>query len=226
MVIPWVKVKSKKEGTETIYKSSEVSVRDSLLRSGMMRRMDCIDCHNRPSHIYNPPMRSVNHLMSIGRIDPDLPYIKSLSVQVLEKNYNSKEEALSNISYFLKDFYRSNYAGISSEKKDKINNAIKEIQGIYLRNYFPYMRVSWRKFPEQIGHMYAPGCFRCHDGKHVSEEGKVISKDCNVCHTLLAQEFENKETEFSLKGVEYKHPVEIGRAWEEIGCSSCHLAKK
>jgi len=88
------------------------------------------------------------------------------------------------------------------------------------------MRVSWRYFPEQIGHMYAPGCFRCHDGKHFSDEGKVISRDCNVCHTLIAQEFENSETEYSLKGVEYKHPIDIGDSWKDIGCSTCHLGKK
>jgi len=74
--------------------------------------------------------------------------------------------------------------------------------------------------------MYSPGCFRCHDGKHVSSEGKVLSKDCNICHTLLAQEFEGQPAQLSLSGVEYKHPIDIGNAWKTSICSNCHNRKK
>jgi hypothetical protein len=73
--------------------------------------------------------------------------------------------------------------------------------------------------------MYDLGCFRCHDGKHVSDEGKVLSKDCNTCHTILAQQFERDTLRISLGGVEYKHPVDIGDAWKETNCSDCHNQK-
>jgi len=102
---------------------------------------------------------------------------------------------------------------------------VEEVQKIYSRNYFPSMGVSWRKFPEHIGHLYAPGCFRCHDGKHVNEEGKVLSRDCNVCHTILAQKFEKDELRLSLGGIDYQHPVDVGNAWKEINCSECHEKK-
>jgi nitrate/TMAO reductase-like tetraheme cytochrome c subunit len=224
MVIPWVKSKSK-DGTETIYKLKDYPL-EKEITSDLTRRMDCIDCHNRPSHIFHPPMRSVNHLMDLERIDSELPFIKSISVRVLDRPYSSKEIALDSIRLAIEEFYNSNYPSLAVNKKENIEKSISEIQNVFKRNYFPSMNVSWRYFPDQIGHMYAPGCFRCHDGKHFSNDGKVISHDCNVCHTLLAQEFENAETEFSLKGVEYKHPVDIGDSWKEIECSTCHLAKK
>lgn len=225
MIIPWVKAKSK-DGKETVYKLKNFPLDEKDITEDMTRRMDCIDCHNRPSHIYHPPMRSVNHLMDLERIDPELPFIKSIAVQVLDRPYTTKEIALDSIKIAVEEFYKANYPSVSVNKNESIEKSISEIQTIYKRNFFPYMNVSWRYFPDQIGHMYAPGCFRCHDGKHFSDDGKVISHDCNVCHTLLAQEFENEETEFSLEGVEYKHPVDIGDSWKEIGCSSCHLAKK
>jgi len=225
MTIPWVRAKSR-NGKETIYRIKDFALEDKDITRNRLRKMDCIDCHNRPSHIYNPPMRSVNHLMELNRIDTGLPYIKSISVRALDKEYSSKDIALDSIKFYIEEFYKTNYPAIAAEKKASINKSIKEVQNIYRRNFFPGMRVSWRYFPEQIGHMYAPGCFRCHDGKHFSDDGKVISHDCNVCHTLISQEFENAKTEFSLKGVEYKHPVDIGESWKEIGCSACHLGKK
>jgi nitrate/TMAO reductase-like tetraheme cytochrome c subunit len=224
LLIPWVKVKSK-DGRETIYRRRDSSLKDEDITPDMIRRMDCIDCHNRPSHIFNPPMRSVNHLMELNRIDPELPFIKSISVQALEKPYSTKDIALDSIETIIYDFYKVNYPYIYSDKYESIVRSIEEVQKIYSRNYFPYMRASWKYFPNQIGHLFAPGCFRCHDGNHFSDDGIVISHECNVCHTILAQEFENKEIEFSLEGIEYKHPVDIGTSWKEIGCPSCHRAK-
>lgn len=188
--------------------------------------MDCIDCHNRPAHIYNPPMRSVNHVMAIDRINPNLPYAKSLSVEVLDKPYTSKEIALDSIKTYMEEFYQANYPQVWDSSRANIELAIKEVQKIYSRNYFPSMNVSWRKFPENIGHMYSPGCFRCHDGKHISEDGKVISRNCNICHSIIAQEFDNQKPQVALDGVDYKHPVDIGNAWKQMECSSCHTREK
>lgn len=184
--------------------------------------MDCIDCHNRPSHIYHPPTRSVNHIMALDWIKPSLPFIKSLSVDVLENSYNTKKIARDSIKIIVESFYKNNYPDIVLSNKGSIERAVWEIQKIYSRNYFPEMKVSWKKFPEHIGHMYSPGCFRCHDGKHVSSDGKVLTKDCNTCHTILAQKFEKDAVQVSLEGIKYRHPVDIGDAWMEMNCSDCH----
>ena len=220
-VIPWVRSK-RPDGTMTIYKNIEMPVSEDSLKKAFMRRMDCIDCHNRPTHIYHPPARSVDHVMSQGWIDTKLPSVKSIAVKALEEPYTSKQVGLDSIRAEINDFYKQNYPDIAEMKKARIDSTIEEVQKIYSRNYFPEMGVSWKKFPDNLGHLYYKGCFRCHDGKHVSEDGKVLSRDCNTCHTILAQQFEKDTLRISLGGIDYRHPVDIGDAWKEMNCSECH----
>lgn len=223
MEIPWVKSKNK-DGKETIYKTRDFDFTGFDTGLDSQRRMDCVDCHNRPSHIYHPPMQSINNLMARNLIDTTLPYIKSITVQALEASYSTKETALDSIRITIEDFYSENYSSIMQSKKDAVYEAINQTQQVYSKNYFPYMNVSWKEFPNQIGHMYAPGCFRCHDNNHVSDEGKVISQDCKICHTIIEQKAEGFEDRFSPAGVDYMHPVDIGETWRE-GCIECHSGK-
>lgn len=224
-VIPWIHLKTK-DGRDEIFISREGGLSEEEMLKGVERKMDCIDCHNRPSHIYHVPATSINHLMAINWIDAKLPYIKSVAMDALEKPYTSKDAALDSISTVVKEFYAANYKELFAEKKSSVDRAIKEVQKIYSRNFFPSMLVSWRQYPDHIGHMYSTGCFRCHDGKHFNKEGKTISKDCNLCHTIIAQKFENSKQQISLSGIEYKHPVDIGNEWYEMNCSDCHSRKK
>ena len=221
MMIPWVRSRDA-QGRVVIYRSTDIPFSDEQLSKLELRRMDCIDCHNRPTHIYHPPSRSINNVMALGWIDPELPFIKSLAVEVLENSYRTKEIALDSIKIIIENFYKENYPSVALGKKPNIERSVKEIQKIYSRNFFPEMNVNWKKFPEHIGHLYSPGCFRCHDGKHVSDDGKVLSKDCNTCHTILAQKFQKDTLRISLEGINYIHPVDIGNAWMEMNCSDCH----
>lgn len=221
LIIPWVRVRHS-DGAERVYRSTEVRLSDEELAGLKKRRMDCIDCHNRPTHIYHPPSRSVNLVMELGWIDDTLPYIKSVAVRALEERYTSKKSALDSIAILIREYYETNYPAVAVQKAAAIDRAIKEVQRIYERNYFPEMKHDWRQYPNHIGHLYAPGCFRCHDGKHVSDDGKVLSRDCNVCHTIISQHFERRKQKVSLSGIEYEHPVDIGTAWKEMNCSDCH----
>ncbi len=220
-VIPWVQSKSP-DGKITVYRNKEIDVTEEELKAKEHRIMDCVDCHNRPTHIYHHPAQSVNSAMNAGWIDPTLPSAKSIAVKALEYPYSTNQHALDSIRTVMTDFYTTNYPAIASSKKDNIEKAVQHLQTIYSRNYFPEMQVNWKNYPNHIGHMYTPGCFRCHDGKHVSDDGKVLSRDCNTCHTILAQQFENDSVRISLDGVEYRHPVDIGDAWKEMNCSECH----
>jgi len=222
--IPWVKVKDR-DGAERIYQDSENPISTEELSKTEMRKMDCIDCHNRPTHIYRPPSVTVNSALALGWIDPALPDAKSLAVNLLELTYSSKEKAMDSIKVQFEDYYRFKYPSVYESKRKEIKTAAAEIQKIYSRNYFPTMNVSWKKYPDNIGHLYSPGCFRCHDGKHKTAAGKILSRECNVCHTILAQKFEKEGLRLSLSGVEYKHPVDIGDAWKEINCSDCHTGQ-
>ncbi|MBI5473890.1 MAG: NapC/NirT family cytochrome c [Ignavibacteriae bacterium] len=223
-VIPWVRIKGPDGKIET-YRSADNPISNEELATLKERRMDCIDCHNRPTHIYHPGARSVNHVMTLGWIDPKLPNVKSTAVSALEFPYSTKQAAQDSILLVIEEYYATNYPEIARTQKAAIERTIVEVQKIYSRSYFPEMQVNWKKYPDNLGHMYYPGCFRCHDGKHVSESGKVLSRDCNVCHTILAQQFERDTLRLSLGGVEYKHPVDIGDAWKETNCSDCHNQK-
>jgi hypothetical protein len=220
-VIPWIRSKHP-DGKMTIYRSTEGTLSDEELQKRPVRRMDCIDCHNRPTHIYHPPARSVNHVMELGWIDPSLPGAKALSVRALEYPYSSAQGAMDSIKLTVEEYYASNYPAIAGTKRGAIERTVDEVRKIYSRNYFPAMRVNWKSFPDNIGHLYYPGCFRCHDGKHVSEGGVVLSKDCNMCHTILAQQFQQDTLRLSLGGIDYRHPVDIGDAWKETNCNECH----
>jgi hypothetical protein len=51
------------------------------------------------------------------------------------------------------------------------------------------MNVDWGNYPSHLGHRQGKaGCFRCHNGDMVDSEGRSISGDCTLCHSLLAFE--------------------------------------
>jgi hypothetical protein len=222
-VIPWVRSR-RPDGTVIVYRSTESSLTDSAIARAEVRKMDCIDCHNRPTHIYHPAPSSVNHVMAMGWINPKLPGVKSNAVKALEYPYTTKQGGLDSIKMMIEQYFRTEHPDVAVSMKGDIDKCVEAVQNIYSLNYFPEMGVSWRRFPNNIGHLYYPGCFRCHDGKHVSADGKVLSRDCNTCHTILAQKFQQDTLRISLSGVEYRHPVDIGDAWKETNCSECHAA--
>ena len=218
-VIPYVESRGP-DGKVTVYHSTDNRLSDEQVRKGNKRTVDCIECHNRPAHQYHPAAVSVNSSMTAGKIDPRLPEIKRLAVETLEKEYKTEKEALAAIRSSVTDFYKDK-PGIATTDSATVENAIKELQRIFARNYFPEMRTNWKAFPDHLQHMYSPGCMRCHDGKHKSEDGKVISNDCNSCHTFLAQTVQGK-TFSDVKGLEFRHPTDIGDAWKTMNCNECH----
>jgi hypothetical protein len=222
--IPWVRQTSL-DGTQKIFKKKNFDGDLSSIPAENLRTMDCIDCHNRPSHIYHPADKSVNLSMFLGRIDSNLPFIKNLAVNVLEENYSSKEKGLDSIAHTINDFYNKNYPVIAEKKKDNISQAIIEIQKIYNRNYFPSMRVSWREYPNHISHLYDSGCFRCHDGKHFTDNGEMIRRDCNLCHTIISQSTSKGENLVSLSGIDFVHPEDLGIDVRDLNCVECHARK-
>jgi hypothetical protein len=224
-VIPWVK-QVNSEGKEIIYRSTEIEFDENNYPKENYRTMDCIDCHNRPSHIFNPADKSVNLSMSLDRIDKSLPYIKSIAVDVLETPYSTKEIALDSIRISISAFYQFTYPDVFRSKTKEIEESIKEIQKIYDRNYYPRMNVGWRAFPNHISHLYDTGCFRCHDNKHVSDDGKVIRKDCNICHTIISQITPDGKENVSIRGIEFIHPVQLEESFAEQDCVTCHARER
>jgi len=220
-LIPWVKMTDAK-GNVTIYRSTDVKATDQDLRNGEHRLVDCIDCHNRPSHQYHHPEESVNLAMSQGAIDPAIPNIKEQSVAELEKPYKTQQEATATIASDLEKYYQANHPAEAKSMATQIQNAIVSIQRIYTTNFFPEMNVSWKEYPNNLDHMHSLGCFRCHDDKHVSADGRVISKNCQICHTILSIQPPGGQRQTNINGLPFQHPVDIGDMWKTTPCKECH----
>jgi nitrate/TMAO reductase-like tetraheme cytochrome c subunit len=149
------------------------------------REMDCIDCHNRPTHIFKMPAQAVDEAMAAGRIDRELPYIKKLAVEALT-GVHGEQGDLERIEKQVRDFYKERYPDRAASDQPRIDAAIQEIKAIYTRNIFPEMNVTWGVHPNNIGHDQSPGCFRCHDDVLVDKDNKTIGQDCEACHAVLA----------------------------------------
>jgi nitrate/TMAO reductase-like tetraheme cytochrome c subunit len=223
--IPWVKYTNLKTGEVTIFEDQEEKLTAEQHDTLEIRKMDCIDCHNRPSHNYKAPQIFVNELITAGKIPHELPNVKSMAMTILNKNYSTTDSAMMGIKTQVNEYYSSNYPDLVESKKKEIEQAIAGIQEGYSQNFFPEMNVKWTAYPNHLGHKETNGCYRCHNDKHASESGKVISRDCNLCHNIVAQGTDAEmEISNSFNPLEFKHPVDISDEWRTTLCSECHSA--
>lgn len=172
-------------GTVTVYKLKGSKATADDLAKGEHRQMDCIDCHNRPTHVFELPEIAVDRQMVSGSISTALPYVKKKAVELLKASYADRETGIRETGAKLTAFYKEKYPQADA---DAVKNAAAAVQSVYASNVFPEMKVTWGSYPDNIGHMDSAGCFRCHDGDHVNAAGKEIPNDCAVCHDLLATE--------------------------------------
>ncbi len=165
------------------------------------REMDCIDCHNRPTHIYLPPGVAIDNKILSGDIDSSIPFIKKMAMQVITREYASQKEAKKAIAADLKDYYSKNFPGVVDVDGEPLKRSISGIQVAYTENVFPDMNIQWGTYTNHLGHNDDVGCFRCHDEEHETETGAVISMDCDTCHTILAEEEADPEILKTLRGM-------------------------
>ncbi len=157
------------------------------------RVMDCVDCHNRPTHVFKTAEQALDDALSAGRVDPTLPYVSREGLRLLQASYASADEAKNRIVEGLGLFYRQSYPQLAAERSDAIFRSGTALAEAWARNVFPAMNVGWGTYPNHIGHQVTPGCWRCHDEEHSTPEGETISQDCFTCHSLLAMDEENPE---------------------------------
>ena len=205
--IPWVRV-TDAQGHVVVFQTKNFTNDPAKME---IRRMDCMDCHNRPSHRYLSPERAVNQAMALGRIDPAMPWIKTNAMFVLTQPYKTDAEASNGIAVALAARYPND---------GRVTDAITAVQQIYADNFFPEMKANWSSYPDNVGHMIWPGCFRCHDGLHKTEDKKLTIKanDCNSCHTILAQGTGAELNQLAPGGQPFKHP---GGDFDG-SCTDCH----
>ena len=176
------------DGTVTNY-----SDRRAPEEGGVWRTMDCVDCHNRPSHIYRSAHVEVDRVINEGLADRSLPYVKREGLRLIDEQYPSHEEAHTAISAGLQQFYAENYPEVAENQADAISAAAEALGDAYSVNVFPGMEVWWDTYPNHIGHEQSDGCLRCHKRSMRTAEREQISDDCDNCHIVLAEEEENPD---------------------------------
>ncbi len=176
------------EGKTVEYTSTDAKVTPQQLAKGERRSMDCVDCHNRPTHAFEMPERAVDGAMAEGGVSPELPFVKKKAVELLRAEYPDQAAAATRIAEGLSAYYKTTYPAVYKERRALVEAAAQRVVAIYRRNVFPEMKLGWGAHPDNVGHDDFPGCFRCHDDNHKSADGRTITQDCTACHAVLAME--------------------------------------
>lgn len=175
------------EGSE----AKTYTVRNAPEDEGVWREMDCVDCHNRPTHIYESPGPAIDNAIRAELIDRDLPYVKREALRIIQEKYESHEAAREGLATELQAFYADNYPDVATERAEAITAAGAALGDIYSVNIFPHMEVWWDTYPNHIGHEQSDGCMRCHKRSMRTADREQVPNDCDTCHLLLAEDEED-----------------------------------
>lgn len=220
--LPWVRYTNLKTGEQVVYQDEEEPLSSAQIEKGVVRTMDCIDCHNRPSHDYKTPAKFVETAISRGEIPIELPGLKELLTEMCDQKFPSTDSAMQAIDSTIRGYYRDEYPQLYRDKPELVARAVAGMQQAYAENIFPEMGVRWDAYPNHIGHLDYDGCFRCHNDTHVGPAGERISKNCNLCHLIVSQGTPG-EMEFAVTGdsLAFRHP-DGDDDWKDGLCTDCH----
>lgn len=225
--IPYVRAVDD-DGNITEYYDVASGLTPDDVAGSTLETMDCITCHNRITHAIPNPDDALDLAMTKGLIARDLPAVKEQATHLMTQGYSDQEEAAQAFGE-LDSFYEQNYPQIHEVRQEDIQLAISTMEDIYSQSVFPEQKIDWNTHPDNLGHKDDPGCFRCHDGKHLSGTGEAIRLECNLCHSVPVKADQNSlVTEIELvRGPEptsHTHSSWItlhGKAIDS-SCAACH----
>jgi mono/diheme cytochrome c family protein len=226
-VIPYIRVVNS-DGSITEYVDVEAGLTPETIDQTNLKEMDCITCHNRITHLVPQPEQSVDTAIGNGLIDPKIPEVRRQAIDLLSSPYSSTPEAVARIRS-LEEFYQVYYPDFYAQDTKLVQDAVQTIESIYTSSVYPEQKSDWNTHPNNVGHKYSPGCFRCHDGKHVNANGEAIRMECNLCHSIP----EVATTDNFIANIEisrgpepetHKNPnwIAMHREVFDSTCSSCH----
>ncbi len=226
--IPWVRAQLNGE-TVTFMDVTSSFEEEELLADYEVRVMDCMDCHNRATHIFRSARRAVTEAMANGLLPTDLPYFYKQAVETMEATYPTQQDALAAIEAIV-EFYRQNYRDLYAQRAEEINQAVARLKEIYEISHFPDFEIYPETYPDNEGHSEAPGCFRCHDGKHLAPDGQAsIRLHCNICHTIPQTAAEGEPPPPIPYRAGWEPPNHLDSAWMadhryiiDETCAGCH----
>jgi len=188
--IVWVELTTPDGETRTYTRDGEELPADV---EGQARTMDCIDCHNRPTHMFSPPSKAIDSVLETHPELLDLPYYKKQAVTAIEGDYQTHAEGVATVRESILSFYRDEYPEVVADDADLVESGADLASRVFARICFPEMNTNWETHPNHIGHDDSPGCWRCHDGEMTSADGDhVIPMDCDTCHVFLVEDAPEK----------------------------------
>jgi hypothetical protein len=181
--IVWTEVEYPDGG---IHRYEDNELTEAAAGDSRIRVMDCVDCHNRATHIYENRERAIDERINLGLMDRTLPFLKREAVRALSSDYPSREAGLEAIANHMYGFYRRSFPDIARSRAASIDSAVEALQAVFRRNIHPEMNITWGTYPSHIGHTGEQGCFRCHNSRLTDGNGNSIGLDCTLCHSILA----------------------------------------
>jgi nitrate/TMAO reductase-like tetraheme cytochrome c subunit len=180
--IPYVRVYNS-DGSYQEFIDAESGFDPTSINEADLHEMDCITCHNRITHLVNTPEDSIDSALEQDLIDRGIPEIRLKGIEALRTPYTSNDEGLIGIAG-IESYYQTFYPEYYSANSELIQSAIHVLQDIYTQSVMVDQRSDWNSHSNNIGHLNSPGCFRCHDGKHLTSENQAIRLECNLCHSI------------------------------------------
>jgi mono/diheme cytochrome c family protein len=228
--IPYIRVIND-DGTMDEYIDIESTFNPNDITEADLVEMDCITCHNRITHLVNQPEISIDIALTRGTIDPTIPDIRRLGVDAMRRNYPTKELGLAAIAG-IENYYKTYETTYLDQNQDRIRNAIATLMEIYDQSVYPEQKSDWDSHANNIGHRFSPGCFRCHDGKHLNQNQEAVRLECNLCHSIPVvagrEDFvTNIEISRGPEPSSHLNPNWIGlhRDSFDASCANCHTTE-
>ena len=225
--IPYIRV-TNDDGSVDEYVDVQSGFDSSSVKEEDLKAMDCITCHNRITHTIPFPAQSVENAMSRGIINPEIPDIRRIGEEILSQDYADQQQALDAIAN-LDNYYKTTFPDFYATSQSEVADAIAELQNIYKTSMFQDQEVNWATHPNNVGHNNSPGCFRCHDGKHLDKNDQAIRLECNLCHSIpVAAGVEDFVTDIEIsRGPEpesHQNPnwISLHNQIFDSTCESCH----
>lgn len=223
--IPYIRVHND-DGTVTEYTDVESGFDPASVDESQLVTMDCVSCHNRVTHEFTVPTESIDAAMARGAISAEIPGIHQKALDVLYVQYASRDEAFAAIDAVGEAYKESGYY---TGHEQQVDGAVQALKDIYDRSVFHDQEVDWTTHPNNLGHINSPGCFRCHDGKHLNAQNEAVRLECNLCHSIPKvagpDDFvTNIEISRGLEPESHRNPNWISLHNKVFGdsCTACH----
>ena len=171
------------DGSSDEFIKSDVEVEEGY--EPKWRLMDCIDCHNRPTHIMDMPENVVDFGLLSKKMNPEIQGIREDGLTAITMDYESQDDARENLVNNFLELQKKRDPAQAAKYEGELKKAGEYLLERFLGNVWPKQKVLWGTYKVHLGHQYADegyGCWRCHDEEHENKMGETISQDCSLCH--------------------------------------------